>query len=97
MTFLRVELPDELAAALEQVASELGSTAEALLQDAAKDLVVDQMDRLARIRKGIADIEAGRFVEHDQVVAWLRSWGTETSCRRPKAASDLVATGLGRS
>ena len=84
MTFLRVELPDELVAALEQVASELGSTPEALLQDAARDLVIDQVDRLARIREGVADIEAGRFVEHEQVVAWLRSWGTENELPPPK-------------
>lgn len=26
--------------------------------------------------RALADIEAGRFVSHDKVVAWLKTWGT---------------------
>ena len=34
-----------------------------------------------------AEIEAGRFVSHDKVVAWLKSWGTpnELPCPEPDA------------
>jgi predicted transcriptional regulator len=31
------------------------------------------------------DIEAGRVVPHDEVVAWLRSWGTADEFPCPKS------------
>ncbi|MDR3524072.1 MAG: CopG family transcriptional regulator [Acetobacteraceae bacterium] len=31
-----------------------------------------------------ADIEAGRFVAHDDVVKWLQSWGTSDKLPRPQ-------------
>ncbi|HEY0601227.1 CopG family transcriptional regulator [Brevundimonas sp.] len=30
----------------------------------------------ARERKAMADIDAGRFITHEAVVRWLKSWGT---------------------
>ena len=35
------------------------------------------------IEAGIADMDAGRFVGHDEVVAWLKSWGTEDEKEPP--------------
>jgi predicted transcriptional regulator len=34
-----------------------------------------------------AEIEAGRFVPHDKVVEWLKSWGTpnELPCPEPES------------
>jgi len=34
--------------------------------------------------KGLADIEAGRFVSHDAVKRWLLSWGTDNPLPPPK-------------
>lgn len=31
-----------------------------------------------------ADIAAGRFVSHAEVVTWLRSWGTSDKLLRPR-------------
>lgn len=30
----------------------------------------------ASIARGRADIAAGRYVEHEKIVAWLKTWGT---------------------
>jgi hypothetical protein len=38
----------------------------------------------AHIQAGLADFEAGRFVSHDKVVAWLESWGTEDELPVPE-------------
>jgi predicted transcriptional regulator len=84
VTHLSIELPDELAAALARVAGDLGSMLEALLRDAAASIVEEEHDRLERIRQGRADAAAGRTVEHAEVVAWLRSWGTEDELPPPK-------------
>jgi len=31
-----------------------------------------------------AEIDAGLFVPHEEVAAWLRSWGTENELPRPR-------------
>ncbi len=38
----------------------------------------------ARERKAMADIDAGRFISHDAVVRWLKSWGTADELPPPK-------------
>ena len=35
------------------------------------------------LEKGLADLEAGRTVPHEEVVAWVRSWGTDNECPKP--------------
>jgi predicted transcriptional regulator len=84
MSVIRLELPDELAERLERLAESMQSTPEALLRDAAEDLVFDLNERIARIREGLADIEAGRTVPHEKVRAWVESWDTENELPRPR-------------
>lgn len=38
----------------------------------------------AREQKAMADIDAGRFVTHEAVLRWLKSWGTENELPPPK-------------
>jgi predicted transcriptional regulator len=38
----------------------------------------------AREQKAMAAIDAGRFVTHEAVVRWLKSWGTENELPPPK-------------
>ena len=38
----------------------------------------------AREQKAMADIDAGRFVTHEAVARWLKSWGTEDELPPPK-------------
>lgn len=35
------------------------------------------------VAQGLADVEAGRVVEHDRVRQWLDSWGTPSESERP--------------
>jgi predicted transcriptional regulator len=83
MAQITLDLPDPLAAALARVAKDLGSSPETLLRDAAAAIIEDEEDRQARIRAGQADLEAGRSVQHAEIVAWLRSWGTEAERPAP--------------
>ena len=49
--------------------------------------IFDDIDEVAEARSiAEADIEAGSIVTHEDVVKWLRSWGTpdELSCPVPK-------------
>jgi predicted transcriptional regulator len=50
--------------------------------------IFEEIDEDAEARAiAEADIEAGRVVPHEDVVRWLRSWGTfdELPCPVPKA------------
>ena len=38
----------------------------------------------AREQKAMADIDAGRFITHEAVVRWRKSWGTENELPPPK-------------
>lgn len=38
----------------------------------------------ARERKAMADMDAGRFITHEAVVRWLKSWGTADELPPPK-------------
>lgn len=46
---------------------------------------IDEEAEAQAIAQARADIAAGRFVPHDKVVEWLRSWGTpdELPCPIP--------------
>ena len=47
---------------------------------------IDQDTEARAIAEAEADVAAGRVVPHDEVVKWLRSWGTpdELACPVPK-------------
>jgi len=38
----------------------------------------------ASLQRGLADAEAGRFISHDAMKRWLRSWGTGDPVPPPK-------------
>jgi antitoxin component of MazEF toxin-antitoxin module len=39
--------------------------------------------KLAEIRAGLAEADAGETVPHEKVVSWLRSWGTANELPQP--------------
>jgi predicted transcriptional regulator len=47
---------------------------------------VDEEEEKRAIAEAEADIKAGRFVPHEEVVKWLKSWGRpdELPCPKPK-------------
>jgi predicted transcriptional regulator len=46
-----------------------------VIEQAVRDFVAVQEWRLATIDAGLSAADAGRVVAHDDVVAWVRSWG----------------------
>jgi hypothetical protein len=44
----------------------------------------DEASIRAQILAGFADLDAGRSVSHEKVVAWLESWGTENELPVPE-------------
>ena len=47
-------------------------------------LTEDQIEEARLDAQALADVEAGRVVPHEEVAAWLRSWGTANELPRPR-------------
>ncbi len=70
-----VRLPPELNQQVADIAQALDRPKSWVIEQAIKDFVAVQAWHLAAIDEGIRDADAGRVVSHDDVVAWVRSWG----------------------
>jgi predicted transcriptional regulator len=44
---------------------------------------IDDEAEARAIAEAEADVDAGRLVPHEEVVKWLRSWGTPNELPRP--------------
>ena len=55
-----------------------------VIEQAVADFVAMQEWQLAAIDEGIRAADAGRVVPHDDVVAWVRSWGEPDELPMPK-------------
>ena len=45
---------------------------------------IDEAALDARERKAMVEMNAGRYVSHEAVVRWLKSWGTDNPLPPPK-------------
>ena len=52
------------------------------VQDEVARHIMEEAKRLS-ILKGIADADAGRLIPHEEMKAWLESWGTENELPPP--------------
>jgi predicted transcriptional regulator len=55
-----------------------------VIEQAVRDFVAVQQWQLAAIEEGIRAADEGRVVAHDDVVAWVRSWGESHELPMPK-------------
>jgi predicted transcriptional regulator len=55
-----------------------------VIEQAIKDYVALHAWQLVAIEEGIAAADAGRVVAHEDVAAWVRSWGTTDELPAPK-------------
>lgn len=76
MARVSFEVPDGIAERFRQLAAARGVPEDDLVVAAMALFAEQQAELEERVAAGRADIAAGRFVEHDAVAAWLRSWGT---------------------
>ena len=55
-----------------------------LISDAVESYVVDQERLLAEIRQADRQVRAGHYIKHEDMKAWLLSWGTDHELPPPK-------------
>lgn len=76
------------AAALRRISKTVQRSKSDLLREAVDLYLEDHKRIVAHVRRGMADAEAGNVVAHEEVVAWLKSWGTPDELPPPLSAKE---------
>ena len=79
-----VRLDAELNERLVAVAAALDRPKSWVIEQAVADFVSLQEWQLAAIEEGIREADAGKLVAHEDVVAWVRSWGQPDELPMPE-------------
>lgn len=87
MAMTSVRMPDDLAERLEQTARLMRRAKGWVINEAVREYVEREERRQQMLREtqeGLDDIDAGRVVDGEAVMAWLESWGTDHELEPPK-------------
>jgi predicted transcriptional regulator len=71
---------------LAKLAAVSGRSSNFLISDAVESYVADQERMLAETRQGDRQVKSGHYVTHEDMKAWLLSWGTDRELPLPKCA-----------
>jgi len=82
-----VHLSDDIKGRLDHLSQTTGRTARALSEEAIEAYLNQQEWQMASIDEAIAVADEGKFVSHDAMSLWLKSWGTDEELLPP--ANDI--------
>lgn len=77
-------MPLPLAERLDRLAQQLARPTEAIVQEALDAWVAQEEERHRLTLEGLADVDAGRLIDHELVEAWVSSLGTEAPLPAPE-------------
>jgi predicted transcriptional regulator len=83
---LSVRLKPQVKNRLAKLAKASGRSSNFLISDAVESYVADQERMLAEIRQADRQIKSGHYIRHEDMKAWLLSWGTTQELPPPKCA-----------
>jgi RHH-type transcriptional regulator, rel operon repressor / antitoxin RelB len=81
-----VRLKPETKKRLARLAEASGRSSNFLISDAVDSYVADQERLLAEVRQADRQVRNGHYVRHEDMKAWLLSWGTDRELPPPKCA-----------
>ena len=81
-----IRLKPETKKKLAKLAKESGRSANFLISDAVESYVADQERLHAEIRWADSEAANGHYIRHEDMKAWLLSWGTDNELAPPKCA-----------
>ena len=81
---LSVRLKPDVKRRLARLAEASGRSSNFLISDAVESYVADQERMLSEIRQADRQVKSGHHVRHEDMKAWLLSWGTEGELPPPK-------------
>lgn len=80
---LSTRIPPKLKAGLADLAEKTDRPVAWHVNQALSQYVELNRWHVAAIKKGMASLKAGRFVKHEDVVAWVESWDTNNELPMP--------------
>ncbi|MFZ0135997.1 MAG: CopG family ribbon-helix-helix protein [Candidatus Sulfotelmatobacter sp.] len=83
---LSIRLKPEIKKRLAKLAEVTGRSSNFLISDAVESYVADQERMLAEIRRADRQVKSGHYVRHQDMKAWLLSWGTDRELPPPRCA-----------
>jgi len=83
---LSVRLKPGTKKRLAKLAQASGRSSNFLISDAVESYLADQERLLQEIRQGDRQVKSGHFIKHEDMKAWLLSWGTDRELPPPKCA-----------
>lgn len=84
---ISIRLPRAARARLDTLAAAVGRSSEELAQQAIESYLDLDSRQVAAIGEALAEADAGGpFVRHEDMVAWLESWGTNNELPTPEAS-----------
>jgi predicted transcriptional regulator len=79
-----MRLKPEIKKWLAKLAKASGRSSNFLISDVVEAYVADQERMLAETRQSDRRVKSGHYVKHDDMKAWLLSWGTKRELPPPK-------------
>jgi predicted transcriptional regulator len=79
-----IRLKPAIKKRLAKLAKTSGRSSNFLISDAVESYISDQERMLAEIRQADRQVKAGHYVKHEEMKAWLLSWGTDRELPPPK-------------
>jgi predicted transcriptional regulator len=83
---LSVRLKPEVKKRLAKLAKVSGRSSNFLISDAVESYVADQERMSGESRQADRQVKSGHYVAHEDMKAWLLSWGTDRELPPPKCA-----------
>ena len=81
---LSVRLKPKTKQRLAKLAKASGRSSNFLISDAVESYVADQERMLAEVRQADRHARSGHYIKHEDMKAWLLSWGTNRELQPPK-------------
>jgi len=87
-TTFSVRLDEETKDRLERLAKSVHRPKTYLCAEAIKDYIEANEWQITEIKKAVekADKPGAKFIDHEEVEAWLKTWGTKKERKPPKCA-----------
>jgi predicted transcriptional regulator len=74
---LTAHIPEELAEKVDRYAESMERSRAWIVKQALSNWVEWEEEKLRRTLEGLADVDAGRLIDHEDMVAWANSLGTD--------------------
>jgi predicted transcriptional regulator len=89
-TTLSIRLKPETKKRLAKLAKTSGRSSNFLISDAVESYVADQERILAEVREADWQVKSGHYIKHQDMKAWLLSWGTDHELPPPRCVCGKV-------